>query len=102
MLVIGYSNPYDINSMIIKIDNQKSAIVYEDVYSNVDFEYEISSNQIKESIVLNSKQDKNKFEFTVDNNKVSKMQIKGVSPTICQVLTFISNCLWKSLTSSGI
>ena len=51
-----------------KIDNQKSAITYEEVYDKVDLEYEISSNQIKESIVLNSKQDKNKFEFIVDTD----------------------------------
>ena len=58
----------DKNSEKLKIDNQKSAIAYEEVYDNVDLEYEISSNQIKESIVLNSKQDKNKFEFTVDTD----------------------------------
>ena len=56
------------NSEKLKIDNQKSAIAYEDIYNNVDLEYEISSNQIKESIVLNSKQDKNKFEFTLDTD----------------------------------
>lgn len=56
------------NSGKLKIDNQKSAIAYEDIYNNVDLEYEISSNQIKESIVLNSKQDKNKFEFTLDTD----------------------------------
>ena len=58
----------DKNAKKLKIDNQKSAIAYEEFYSNVDLEYEISSNQIKESIVLNSKQDKNKFEFTVDTD----------------------------------
>ncbi|MBE6747808.1 MAG: DNRLRE domain-containing protein [Ruminococcaceae bacterium] len=58
----------DKNSEKLKIDNQKSAIAYEEVYSNVDLEYEISSNQIKESIVLNSKQDKEKFEFTLDTD----------------------------------
>ena len=52
----------------LKIDNQKSAIAYEEIYDNVDLEYEISSNKIKESIVLNSKQDKNKFEFIVDTD----------------------------------
>ena len=56
------------NDEKLKIDNQKSAIAYEEVYSDVDLEYEISSNQIKESIVLNSKQDKNKFEFIVDTD----------------------------------
>ena len=58
----------DKNAEKLKIDNQKSAIAYEEVYDNVDLEYEISSNKIKESIVLNSKQDKNKFEFTVDTD----------------------------------
>ncbi len=58
----------DKNAEKLKIDNQKSAIAYEDVYNNIDIEYEISSNQIKESIVLNSKQDKNKFEFAVDTD----------------------------------
>ncbi len=58
----------DKNAEKLKIDNQKSAIAYEEVYDNIDLEYEISSNQIKESIVLNSKQDKSKFEFTVDTD----------------------------------
>ena len=58
----------DKNAEKLKIDNQKSAIAYEEVYDNIDLEYEISSNKIKESIVLNSKQDKNKFEFTVDTD----------------------------------
>ncbi|MGN0526793.1 MAG: DNRLRE domain-containing protein, partial [Acutalibacteraceae bacterium] len=58
----------DKNSEKLKIDNQKSAIAYKEIYNDVDLEYEISSNQIKESIVLNSKQEKNKFEFVVDTD----------------------------------
>ena len=58
----------DKNDEKLKIANQKGAIAYEEVYKSVDLEYEISSNQVKESIVLNSKQDKNKFEFIVDTD----------------------------------
>ena len=58
----------DKNLKKLKIGNQKSAVAYSEIYSNVDIEYEISANQIKESIVLNKKQNKNKFEFVVDTD----------------------------------
>ena len=48
------------------VDKRKGAVKYENVFEDVNLEYEISSNVIKESIVLEKKQDKNVFEFTMD------------------------------------
>ena len=48
------------------VDKRKGAVKYENVFEDVSLEYEISSNVIKESIVLEKKQDKNIFEFTMD------------------------------------
>jgi|GEM_PF-159847 len=48
------------------VDKRKGAVKYENVFEDVNLEYEISSNVIKESIVLEKKQDKNIFEFTMD------------------------------------
>ncbi|MBR2877121.1 MAG: RHS repeat protein, partial [Clostridia bacterium] len=59
--------PTEKNKMLM-VSNQKSALTYENIYNEVDIEYEVSPNKIKESIVLNSKQDKNKFEFVVDTD----------------------------------
>ncbi|MBR4286128.1 MAG: hypothetical protein IKT55_00320 [Clostridia bacterium] len=50
----------------LSVDNRKGAVKYENVFEDVNLEYEISSNVIKESIVLEKKQDKNIFEFTMD------------------------------------
>ena len=50
----------------LQIANVKSAIIYEDVFSNIDLEYELTSAHLKESIVLEKKQDKNTFEFSID------------------------------------
>ncbi len=50
----------------LKAKGLNGAVAYENVFSDVDFEYEISSSELKESIVLKKKQDKNVFEFAMD------------------------------------
>ncbi len=50
----------------LKVEKQKGALKYDEVFDNVSLEYELSSNVLKESIVLNKKQGKNVFEFTMD------------------------------------
>ncbi len=47
-------------------DNQKSHLIYENVYSDVDIEYEVSGNVIKESIVLGNVEAGNEFTFRMD------------------------------------
>lgn len=50
----------------LKVAGQKSSLKYEEIFDNVSLEYELTSNVLKESIVLNKKQSKNTFEFTMD------------------------------------
>ena len=47
-------------------DNQKGHLIYENVYSDVDIEYEVSGNVIKESIVLGNADAGNEFTFRMD------------------------------------
>jgi len=50
----------------LKAKNKKGAISYDAVYESIDIEYELSSTQLKESIVLNKKQGKTSFSFEMD------------------------------------
>ena len=50
----------------IVADNQKSHLVYENVYSDVDIEYEVTGNVVKESIVLDNIRSGNVFTFRMD------------------------------------
>lgn len=50
----------------MKLSNISSAVVYNNVFDNVDLEYELTPTKLKESIVLTKKQDKNTFEFAMD------------------------------------
>lgn len=59
-----------------KVESKSGAIVYEDVFNNVDLEYELNNSQIKESIILNEKQDIYVFEFTMD--------LGGLYPVLCE------------------
>ena len=59
-----------------KVENKNSTIVYEDVFKNVDLEYELNNSKLKESIVLNEKQESYVFSFNMD--------LGGLYPVACQ------------------
>lgn len=59
-----------------KVENKSGAIVYENVFKNVDFEYELNNSRLKESIVLNEKQDSYVFSFNMD--------FDGLFPALCE------------------
>ena len=59
-----------------KVENKSGAIVYEEVFNNVDLEYELNNSKLKESIVLNEKQVKYVFEFN--------MNLGGLFPVVCE------------------
>ena len=59
-----------------KVENKSGVIAYEDVFDNVDLEYELNNSQIKESIILEEKQDEYVFEFDMD--------LGGLHPVICE------------------
>lgn len=54
------------NADIMAIDNQSSAITYQNVFLNTDLEYVLSSNCIKENIVVKQKQNEYIYSFDMD------------------------------------
>lgn len=63
------SNDVDIttfNNDAMAVDNQSGAVVYENVFGNDDLEYIVTTNSIKENIVVNEKQDNYIYSFDMD------------------------------------
>ena len=63
------SNDVDIttfNNGAMAVDNQSGAVVYENVFGNDDLEYIVTTNSIKENIVVNEKQDNYIYSFDMD------------------------------------
>lgn len=63
------SNESDIttfNNDAMAVDNQSGAVVYENVFGNDDLEYIVTTNSIKENIVVNEKQDNYIYSFDMD------------------------------------
>lgn len=63
------SNDIDItafNNDAMAVDNQSGAVVYENVFGNDDLEYIVTTNSIKENIVVNGKQDNYIYSFDMD------------------------------------
>ena len=54
------------NNDAMAVDNQVGAVVYENVFGNDDLEYIVTTNSIKENIVVNDKQDKYIYSFDMD------------------------------------
>ncbi len=54
------------NDNVMAVENQAGAIVYEDVFSNADLEYIVTTNSIKENIIVNEKQDTYTYSFDMD------------------------------------
>ena len=54
------------NASFTSVKNQKSALVYKDVVPGVDYEYIVSSNALKENIVINRKQEEYNYSFEID------------------------------------
>lgn len=54
------------NEAFTSVNNQRSALIYKNVYSGVDYEYIVSSSNLKENIVLSRKQEEYKFSFEID------------------------------------
>lgn len=54
------------NNKLTEVKNQKNALVYNDLFPGVDFEYVVSSGSLKENIVINQPQDKYMYSFSVD------------------------------------
>ena len=48
------------------VDNQKSHLIYENVYEGVNMEYEVTGKSVKESIILNNSNAGNVFTFRMD------------------------------------
>ncbi len=54
------------NKQKMKLDKRVSGVSYNDVFPDTDLEYVITSSKIKESIVVNEKQDEYTYQFTMD------------------------------------
>lgn len=50
----------------LKVENKSEKVIYRNVYENIDLEYELKNSKIKETIVLNEKQEEYKFDFSID------------------------------------
>lgn len=56
----------DFNNNVMAVSNHSGAVVYEEVFSNADLEYIVTTNSIKENIVVNEKQSKYIYSFDID------------------------------------
>ncbi len=54
------------NNDAMTVENQTGAVVYEDVFGKADLEYVVTTNSIKENIVVNEKQNKYIYSFDMD------------------------------------
>ncbi len=54
------------NKQKMKLDKRVSAVSYNEVFPDTDLEYVITSSKIKESIIVNEKQDEYTYQFTMD------------------------------------
>ncbi len=54
------------NNEVVAIENQAGAIVYEDVFESADLEYVVTTNSIKENIVVYEKQNDYTYKFDMD------------------------------------
>lgn len=54
------------NNEVMAVENQTGAIIYKDVFDNADLEYVVTTNSIKENIVVYEKQDKYIYSFDMD------------------------------------
>ncbi len=54
------------NNAAMKVENQTGAVVYDDVFGNDDLEYIVTTNSIKENIVVNEKKNKYIYSFDMD------------------------------------
>ncbi len=56
------------NESEVDVENLTNTVIYENIYNNVDIKYDIISNCLKESIVIKSKIEKDRFEFSYKTN----------------------------------
>ncbi len=54
------------NDSVMAVENKSGAVVYEDVFGNADLEYIVTTNSIKENVVVTEKQDKYTYSFDMD------------------------------------
>lgn len=54
------------NNEKMAVENQTGAVVYHDVFGSSDLEYIVTTNSIKENIVVNEKQDEYVYSFDMD------------------------------------
>lgn len=80
------------NDEAMAVKNQSGAIVYEDVFDNAELEYIVTSNSIKENIVVNEKQDEYEYSFNMNfgelipvvnvDNSISVVNPKDMEETV--------------------
>lgn len=54
------------NKQKMKLDKRVSAVSYIDIFPDTDLEYVVTSSKIKESIIVNEKQDEYTYQFAMD------------------------------------
>ncbi len=54
------------NNKRMAVENKTGAVVYEDIFGSSDLEYIVTTNSIKENIVVNEKQDEYTYSFDMD------------------------------------
>ena len=74
------------------VDNQAGSLVYKNIFSEADLEYIVTTNSIKENIVINSRQDEYVYKFDMnfgelipvvnDNNSISLVKQDNIDETV--------------------
>lgn len=83
------------NNDAMAVDNQAGAVVYENVFGNDDLEYIVTTNSIKENIVVNEKQEEYIYSFDMDFGELTPVvnednSIRVVEPETEETVFYIA------------
>ncbi len=83
------------NNEAMAVENQSGAIVYEDIFNNADLEYIVTTNSIKENIVVQRKQHDYTYSFDMDFGELVPIvnednSIRVVEPETEETVFFVA------------
>ena len=83
------------NNEVMAVENQSGAIVYEDIFNNADLEYIVTTNSIKENIVVQKKQYDYTYSFDMDFGELVPIvnednSIRVVDPETEETVFFVA------------
>ena len=83
------------NNEVMAVENQSGAIVYEGIFNNADLEYIVTTNSIKENIVVQKKQYDYTYSFDMDFGELAPIvnednSIRVVDPETEETVFFVA------------